>query len=165
MGAELIRENAELRAQMALINENAALAQDNARLVEQLRSFNGKCRKSVFHPEQMKAAAAHLDTPSDTASTYAASTCEYVSEGDDSDADRKVEGRRRTTAMMRNIPNTYTRANLLKLLDQQGFLGSYDLLYLPVDFQTDLNHGYAFINFTTTENFERFWGERERERR
>merc|ERR1712232_658153 len=146
---------AELRAQMALISENARLTQANARLVEQLRFMNGKSRKSEFRPEQLKATA-HRDLGIDTASTCAASTCGYTSEADESDADRKIEDRRRTTAMMRNIPSTYTRANLLELLDQQGFLGSYDLLYLPVDFQTELNHGYAFINFTSTEHFERF---------
>merc|ERR1711953_1485535 len=94
---------------------------------------------------------------SETSSTCAGSTCGYISEADESDTDRKIGDQRRTTAMMRNIPSAYTRANLLELLDQQGFLGSYDLLYLPVDLQTELNHGYAFINFTTAENFERFW--------
>jgi hypothetical protein len=153
--AELIRQNAELKVQMALMNKNAALAQANARLVEQLRFLNGNGRKVEFPPEQVKATA-HLDIPSDTASTCAASTCGYISEADEIDADRKIGDRMRTTAMMRNIPSAYTRANILELLDQQGFLGSYDLLYLPVEFHTELNHGYVFINFTTTENFERF---------
>merc|ERR1712048_208713 len=97
------------------------------------------------------------DLPSDTTSTCAASTCGYTSEADESDADGSIGDERRTTVMMRNIPGVYTRANLLELLDQQGFRGSYDLLYLPVDIQTELNHGYAFINFKTTENVERFW--------
>merc|ERR1711953_1010346 len=43
-----------------------------------------------------------------------------------------------------------------ELLDQQGFLGSYDYVYLPVAFHTELNHGFAFINFTTAEDFKRF---------
>merc|ERR1712048_99560 len=92
----------------------------------------------------------------DTTSTCAASTCGFTSEADESDADGNIEDERRTTVMMRNIPSVYTRANLLELLDQQGFHGSYDLLYMPVDIQTELNHAYAFINFTTTENVERF---------
>lgn len=101
-------------------------------------------------------AAADLDITTDTASTYAASICGNSSEADESDLDGTADDQRRTTAMMRNIPEAYTRANLLELLDQQGFFGSYDLVYLPVAFQTDLSHGYAFINFTTKANCERF---------
>merc|ERR1712061_709376 len=61
-----------------------------------------------------------------------------------------------TTVIMRNIPGEYARADLLGLIDQQGFNGLYDLVYLPLDFRSELNHGYAFINFTTAENAERF---------
>jgi len=62
-----------------------------------------------------------------------------------------------TTVMMRNIPNNYTRAMLLRLLDAQGFAGSYDLVYLPIDYQSKVGFGYAFINLCTPEKAERFW--------
>merc|ERR1719413_62249 len=62
----------------------------------------------------------------------------------------------RTTLMMRNIPSQYTRADLLDLLDQQGFQGLYDFAYLAIDFKTELNHGYAFINFVTVESTNKF---------
>merc|ERR1711920_788174 len=61
-----------------------------------------------------------------------------------------------TAAVMMNIPLEYTREQLLEFIDQEGFRGLYELFYLPHSFQTELNHGYAFIDFTTTENFEKF---------
>ncbi|CAE7888089.1 ML3 [Symbiodinium necroappetens] len=47
----------------------------------------------------------------------------------------------RTTVMLRNIPNNYTRDMFLELLDQHGFAGRYDFAYLPCDFCRDANLG------------------------
>jgi hypothetical protein len=58
--------------------------------------------------------------------------------------------------MMRNIPNNFTREMLLTFLAKHGFEGSCNLIYLPIDFQTEVGLGYAFINLTTEEEFERF---------
>jgi len=63
-----------------------------------------------------------------------------------------------TTLMLRNIPNDYTRAMLMELLDQDGFHGSYDFLYLPRDFSRGAGIGYAFINMTSHENALRLLG-------
>ncbi|KAK9108948.1 hypothetical protein Sjap_017008 [Stephania japonica] len=71
-----------------------------------------------------------------------------------------------TTVMIRNIPNKYTREMLLELLDKHceeenkrvqvencaGINGNvsmsaYDFVYLPIDFRTKCNKGYAFVNF------------------
>lgn len=62
----------------------------------------------------------------------------------------------KTTVMMRNIPNDYTREMLLKLLDQEGFQGSYDLVYLPIDYHSKVGFGYAFINLVSHAEAERF---------
>lgn len=62
----------------------------------------------------------------------------------------------RTTVMMRNIPNDYTRKQLLDLIDKQGFATCYDLAYIPVDFKKWVGLGYGFINFVSTEEAERF---------
>lgn len=62
----------------------------------------------------------------------------------------------KTTVMIRNIPNSYSRQMLLDLLDNQGFRGNYNLLYLPIDFNTNAGFGYAFVNFVDTEAAERF---------
>lgn len=60
------------------------------------------------------------------------------------------------TLVMRNIPNKYTRELLLVLLDSHGFRGSYNLVYLPIDFATKVAVGYAFVSFTTRSDAERF---------
>jgi len=68
----------------------------------------------------------------------------------------------RTTVMIRNMPNNYTRDMLLDLVDAMGFVGKYDFAYLPVDFQSQAGLGYAFINFSTVDDakacFEQFEG-------
>lgn len=58
--------------------------------------------------------------------------------------------------MMRSIPNDYTRDLLLALLDGRGFGGRYNLVYLPIDFSSQAGFGYAFVNFISTEEAERF---------
>jgi len=54
-----------------------------------------------------------------------------------------------TTLMMRNIPNDYTRDDVLHLLDSLGFAGLYDFFYLPIDFMRNVGLGYAFVNFVS----------------
>ncbi|KAI4298211.1 hypothetical protein L6164_031797 [Bauhinia variegata] len=51
----------------------------------------------------------------------------------------------RTTLMIKNIPNKYTSKMLLAAIDEYH-RGTYDFLYLPIDFKNKCNVGYAFIN-------------------
>lgn len=53
---------------------------------------------------------------------------------------------KRTTIMIRNIPNKYTQTMLLQEIDA-SYRGAYDFFYLPIDFKNKCNVGYAFINF------------------
>merc|ERR1712190_278686 len=174
-----MRQNAELKQQLLLMSQAVALTQANVRRVERPRTARAACRSSLgksvsfdchasvgfkSDPDRslMKTKEVQFFSRSREASPAAsttASTCGFMSEADESnDGETTVDQDefRQTTGMMRNIPGEYARADLLGLIDQQGFNGLYDLVYLPVDFQTELNQGYAFINFTTAENAERF---------
>ncbi|CAK8576609.1 unnamed protein product [Lathyrus sativus] len=74
-----------------------------------------------------------------------------------------------TTVMIKNIPSKYTRDMIVKFLenlcmvenakdqengDENTF--SFDFVYLPIDFRTGLNKGYAFVNFTEASAAWRF---------
>ena len=52
---------------------------------------------------------------------------------------------RRTTLMIRNIPNKYTQSMLLEELNEV-LHRKFDFFYLPIDFRKKTNMGYAFIN-------------------
>ena len=52
---------------------------------------------------------------------------------------------KRTSLMIRNIPNKYTQAMLTQELDE-NHKGLYDFIYLPIDPKNRCNWGYAFIN-------------------
>lgn len=59
---------------------------------------------------------------------------------------------KRTTLMIKNIPNKYTQKMLLALMEER-FAGMlpfpFDFFYLPIDFKNRCNVGYAFINMTS----------------
>jgi len=63
----------------------------------------------------------------------------------------------RTTVMLRNLPNNYTRAMLVELLESNGFGGTYNFLYLPIDFKTQAALGYAFIDLASPGLVPAFW--------
>lgn len=62
----------------------------------------------------------------------------------------------RTTVMMRNIPNAYTSQSFVELFDAQGFHGMYNFVYLPIDFRSGMNLGYAFMNFVSNNAAQLF---------
>jgi len=61
------------------------------------------------------------------------------------------------TVMLRNLPNNYSRTMLIKLIDNEGFGGQYDFIYLPMDFKSHASLGYAFVNLIDSDQATRFF--------
>ncbi|KAL5724510.1 hypothetical protein ACHQM5_007761 [Ranunculus cassubicifolius] len=62
----------------------------------------------------------------------------------------------RTTLMIKNIPNKYTSKMLLAAIDE-NHRGTYDFIYLPIDFKNKCNVGYAFINMINPSQIVPFY--------
>ncbi|XP_042373102.1 protein MEI2-like 4 isoform X1 [Zingiber officinale] len=73
------------------------------------------------------------------------------------DIERIIRGEdSRTTLMIKNIPNKYTSKMLLAAIDENHH-GTYDFIYLPIDFKNKCNVGYAFINMTNPQHIIVFY--------
>lgn len=73
------------------------------------------------------------------------------------DLDKIINGEdTRTTLMIKNIPNKYTSKMLLAAIDE-SHSGTYDFVYLPIDFKNKCNVGYAFINMVSPSHIISFY--------
>ncbi|KAI9319537.1 RNA recognition motif 2-domain-containing protein [Zopfochytrium polystomum] len=67
-----------------------------------------------------------------------------------------VAGReRRTSIMLKNVPNRYTQDMLIDFLNETHE-GLFDFVYLRMDFLNRCNVGYAFINFVNPPSIVAF---------
>ena len=63
---------------------------------------------------------------------------------------------KRTTLMIKNIPNKYTINTFLDEINTD-FKNKYDLFYLPIDYGNKCNLGFAFINFVDSFHIINFY--------
>ena len=63
---------------------------------------------------------------------------------------------KRTTLMIKNIPNKYTINIFLDEINIE-FKNKYDLFYLPIDYGNKCNLGFAFINFVDSFHIINFY--------
>ena len=71
--------------------------------------------------------------------------------------DNIIQGKdKRTTVMVRHIPNKYTSEILLEEIDVVC-KNKYDFFYLPIDNVNNCNLGYAFINFVNPLHIINFY--------
>ncbi|OIR56935.1 MAG: RNA-binding protein involved in meiosis Mei2 [Amphiamblys sp. WSBS2006] len=57
---------------------------------------------------------------------------------------------KKTTFMIKNIPNKYTQKMFIETIDKTH-RGLYNFVYLVFDFKNECNLGYAFINFVSSD--------------
>jgi len=86
--------------------------------------------------------------------TRATSLC-WADESDDEPA--VVEEEEKTTVMLRNVPYNVSRDSVIKMMDDAGFNGLYDFIYMPIDFRSKSGFGYAFINLVSNAAAEQFF--------
>jgi len=94
--------------------------------------------------------AHYRQPPSPQVGASAATRTSQAASGDSaSQTQQDGQAQPRTTVMLRNLPEGFARNMLIKMLDDAGFAGLYDFVYMPMNFRTKSSFGYAFVNMVS----------------
>jgi RNA recognition motif-containing protein len=71
-----------------------------------------------------------------------------------SEQDVYSQATERTTVMISNLPNRLKESAIVEQLELLGLENRFDYLYMPRDYKTMANMGYAFVNFMRDSDAE-----------
>lgn len=77
------------------------------------------------------------------------------SEGSDSQGSKLIHEEDRTTIMLEHLPSEYTRVLLAATLVCEGFEGTFEFLFVPLDLRSRSSNGYALIDFRSNADARR----------
>lgn len=151
-----------VRSQHQLLADSIArLAEENVSLVSE-HPIRPSFRRSVtdqsavfgvFQPGKFSSKMEEDLYSVASTSAPASTTASIVSSSSEDDIE---ESELRTTVVMQNLPITLTRDELVSLMNAHDQTGQFDLVYVPVDLNSNLGFGYAFVNFCSGPAAEQF---------
>lgn len=150
---------AETVARMKIENAALRVKAENMRLANENALLRQKCLEaSMVNAVAENAKSMSLGQPGGTNASWSVPTTAPVELGATSHTkEHMIPEAERTTVMFRNLPSNFTRAQLVNLLNFHSFEGCFNFIYLPVDFKSNTNLGYVFVNLTTPRETQRFW--------
>eukprot|EP00931_Biecheleriopsis_adriatica_P058583 TRINITY_DN3490_c0_g1_i3.p2 TRINITY_DN3490_c0_g1~~TRINITY_DN3490_c0_g1_i3.p2 ORF type:complete len:213 (+),score=58.99 TRINITY_DN3490_c0_g1_i3:143-781(+) len=131
--------------------------------LEKAKQYKDSKRKNAKRRQQAKSQTVHVQTPvqpglvlPETGGSKPEVSKRNPQSAEDENPNAKTHmddetavqsfGKDLTTVIVRNVPNRYTSEQLVNEAIAAGF-ENFDFFYLPIDFNTKRNRGYAFINF------------------
>jgi hypothetical protein len=114
-------------------------------------------QESSYSPEKKRAKPRSRTSVSTHISCSGRSDLDFLDESD-AEEDDLLPLPTQTTIVIKNLSLSCTRDQILELLDANGLCGTYDLVYVPVDFRSMQSHCYAFVNFVSEEVATTFQG-------